>query len=460
MLHGVRALREALGDEIVLVGDDIPVRNWNDWAGLPPCRPAALARPRSTTEVAAVLEVCRRHRLAVVPQGGLTGLAGGARPSPDAVALSLERLAGVEDIDPATATMLVRAGTTLQTAQEAAAEAGLFLPLDLGARGSCQIGGNIATNAGGNRVIRFGMARDMVLGLEVVTADGTVVSNLNRLIKNNAGFDLKQIFIGSEGTLGIVTRAVLRLQPRPTSTAAAFCGLRDYPAVVELLQRARTSLGGLLSAFEVMWPVFCDTMFAECPHLRRPLAGRHGMYVLVEAQGYDPDHDRPRFERLLEGMLEDGLLEDAALAQSEADIRRLWEIRDSVAEFPRILGRHVNFDIGLLPQRAGDYVERCRPLLERRFPGIRVLFFGHLGDGNLHVVTSVPEGASHDAVEEVVYGLVREFGGTISAEHGIGTIKKRWLGLVRSEAEIASMRTLKRALDPDNILNPGKVIDP
>jgi len=459
MSDGVKALLDAVGPEVVRTGDEIPVRNWNDWAGLPPERPLALVRPRTTAEVAETLRICDRHRIPVVPQGGLTGLAGGARPTAGSVALSLDRLAGVEDVDPASASMLVRAGTTLQTAQDAAVGADLFLPLDLGARGSCQIGGNIATNAGGNRVIRFGMAREMVLGLEAVTADGTVLSGLNRLIKNNAGFDLKQIFIGSEGALGIVTRAVLRLQPRPRSTAAAFCGLADYAAVVELLQRARSSLGGILSAFEVMWPVFCDTMFTECPHLKRPFAGTHGMYVLLETQGYDPEHDAARFERLLEGMLRSGLLGDAAVAQSEADIRRLWEIRDSVAEFPRIFGPHVNFDIGLLPQRAGAYVERLRPLLEARFPGIRAVFFGHVGDGNLHVVTNVPEGVTHHMIEEVVYGLVREFGGTISAEHGIGTIKKPYLRLVRSEAEIALMRTLKRALDPHNILNPGKVVD-
>lgn len=459
MVQGAEALVAALGPELVRTGDDIPLRNWNDWAGLAPQRPLALVRPRSTAEVAETLRLCNHYRIPVTPQGGLTGLAGGARPEANGVALSLERFSGVEDIDAASASMLVRAGTTLQAAQEAAAEAGFFLPLDLGARGSCQIGGNIATNAGGNRVIRFGMAREMVLGLEAVTADGTVLSGLNRLIKNNAGFDLKQIFVGSEGTLGIVTRAVLRLQPRPTSTAAAFCGLRDYPAVVELLQRARHSLGGLLSAFEVMWPVFLDTMLAECPHLKRPLHGAHGMYVLLEAQGFDPEHDAARFEHLLEDMLADGLLGDAVVARSEADIRRLWEIRDAVAEFPRIFGPHSNFDIGLLPQRAGAYVERLWSLLQARFTSIRAVFFGHLGDGNLHVVTNVPEGVTAHAVEETVYGLVREFGGTISAEHGIGTIKKPWLPLIRSPAEIALMRCLKRALDPNNILNPGKVVD-
>ncbi|GBD43559.1 putative FAD-linked oxidoreductase [bacterium HR40] len=460
MSDGIGALERALGVEVVATGDEIPVRNWNDWAGLDPVRPLALVRPRSTEEVAAALRICSEWRLPVVPQGGLTGLAGGARPRADAVALSLERLAGVEDIDPASASMLVRAGTTLQAAQEAAAAADLFLPLDLGARGSCQIGGNLATNAGGNRVIRFGMAREMVLGLEAVTADGTVMSSLNRLIKNNAGFDLRQLFVGSEGTLGVVTRAVLRLQPQPVTRVAAFCGLRDYPAVVELLRRARRGLGGLLSAFEVMWPVFCETMFAECAHLRRPLSGRHGMYVLLEAQGYDPHRDGSRFEQLLEGMLVDGLLADAALAGSEAEIRRLWEIRDAVAEFRRIFGPHINFDIGLLPQHAGAYVDRLTPLLETQFPGIRAVYFGHLGDGNLHVVTSVPEGVSAHAIEALVYRLVSEFGGTISAEHGIGTIKKPWLALVRTPAEIHLMRQLKRTLDPHNILNPGKVIDP
>ncbi len=456
----VEELLEVLGAAAVTVGEAVPRRYWNDWAGLEPRPPKALIRPATTGELSACLRICNAHRQAVVPQGGRTGLAGGARPEREAIALSLERLAGIEEIDPATATMTVRAGTVLEAAQTAAEEAGFLLPLDLGARGSCQIGGNLATNAGGNRVVRFGMARDMVLGLEVVLADGTILSNLNKLLKNNAGFDLKQLFIGSEGVLGIISRAVLRLQPRPRSRAVAFCGLRDFPAVIELLKRARTDLGGRLSAFEAMWPGFYELLTGHVAQLRAPLSGRHGIYLLLEAQGYDPARDPEGFEQLLEGMFEAGLVEDAALARSEADIRGLWAVRDAVAEFPRIFGRHLNFDIGLAIDRMEAYVRACASRLAERFPGIRAVFFGHVADGNIHVVTDVPAGVEPAAIEQEVYGLVRRFGGTVSAEHGIGTIKKPYLGYVRSPEEIALMRRLKRSLDPRGILNPGKVIDP
>ncbi len=457
----LRELTDALGADAVIPGEEADPRYHNDWAGLEPVVPKAVVRPRSVEEVAVALAVCHRHLQPVVPQGGRTGLAGAARPSPGAVVLSVERLNRVLDVDPAGATMVVEAGVVLERAQEAAREAGMFLPVDLGARGSCQVGGVLATNAGGNRVIRFGMARENCLGLEAVLADGTRVGRLNRLLKNNAGVDLERLFVGSEGILGLITRAVLRLQPEPRTTMAAFCGLVDFDAVVTLLRRARARLGGLLTAFEAMWPEYYDLMTARVAHLRPPLAGRHGMYVLIEAQGFDPEGDPPRFQRLLEEMVEEGLLEDAAVARSEADVRAFWAVRDAVAEFPLIFGRdrHVNFDLGLAPERTQPFVDALRRELPRRFPGITAVYFGHLGDGNIHVVTGLPEGVDKRAVEAVVYGTVGAFDGTISAEHGIGTIKKPWLHLVRGAADVAAMKRLKRALDPNGILNPGKLLD-
>ncbi len=454
----LRELEAELGGEVVTLSA-IPERYWNDWAGLDPVRPAALLRPREPREVARALAICNRHRLAVVPQGGRTGLAGGARPSPGCAVLALERLAGVEEVDGACGTMTVRAGTVLEEAQRVAAEAELFLPLDLGARGSCQIGGNLATNAGGTKVIRYGMARDLTLGLEVALADGTLLTGLNKLVKNNAGFDLKQLFIGCEGTLGIITRAVLRLQPRPLTTAAAFCGLRDFEAVIALLRRARRELGGLLSAFEVMWPNYYELMATQVPELRLPLRPGHGVYLLLEAQGYEAERDEGRFLDLLEALLEAGGIGDAVVARSARDVRDLWAIRDAVAEFPRILGRHVNFDLGLEVERMQRFADACLARLEKRFAGIRAVLFGHVGDGNLHVVTDLPPGVTSAEVEDLVYRAVAEFGGTISAEHGIGTIKKPYLPLVRPQPAIATMKALKRTLDPHGILNPGKVID-
>ncbi len=455
----VAALRAELGAEVVLTGGDIPERNRDDWSGLPPTQPLAVVRPRTTAEVAAALRVCHAHRQPVVPQGGLTGLCGGGRASESEVALSLERMIGVEEIDSATATMTVQAGTPLERVQQAADEAGFFVPLDLGARGSCAIGGNISTNAGGNRVIRYGMTREMVLGLEVVLADGTVLPSLNKLIKNNAGIDLKHLFIGSEGTLGVVTRAVLRLQPKPTSVQAAFCALADFGAVLALLQAARAGLGPALSAFEVMWHDyyhFATTRLGA----RAPIPADQPLYVLVEAQGTDEVADAARFESWLERTLETGIIADAALAQSLADTRAFWGVRDAVAEFRSVLGpEHASFDIGLPTGEMGAYVEDCRARLEEALPGVISLFYGHIGDGNIHIVASVPGAAKQpkDVIDPIVYGLVRDRRGTVSAEHGIGTRKKRWLPDSRSPEEVAVMRTLKQALDPLGILNPGKV---
>ena len=396
-----------------------------------------------------------------MPQGGLTGLCRGAAPEAGWVAISLERMVGIEEIDPASATMTVRAGTSLETIQKAADERGMFFPLDLGSRGSCAIGGNLSTNAGGNRVIRYGMTRELVLGLEVVLPDGTIMTSLNKLIKNNAGYDLKHLFIGSEGTLGIITRVVLKLYPKPRSTMAALCAVPDYAAVLALLNAARSGLGPLLSAFEVMWPDYWDVITTRAG-VRSPVGTGHGLYVLVEAQGTDEATDAPRFEAWLAELMERGLLSDAAISQSVAQTKAFWAVRDICSEFGQVLGPHIPYDIGLEVAGMDQFVRRCKAALATGIPGCDSVYYGHIGDGNLHLVSWVP-GLSVDQqpkeeMDRIVYGLVREMGGSVSAEHGIGTLKKKWLGHARSEAEIALMRTLKAALDPDGLLNPGKVI--
>ncbi|GGF44526.1 oxidoreductase [Aliidongia dinghuensis] len=456
----VEELRSALGDAAVLVGDDIPARNERDWSPLPASRPLAVLRPDSPEGVAAAVRICVSHDIAVVPQGGLTGLCGGARADGASVALSLERFVGVEEIDAAAGTMTVRAGTPLETVQRAAEAAGFFCALDLGARGSCTIGGNLSTNAGGNRVIRYGMAREMVLGLEAVLPDGTLVSSLNKMMKNNAGYDLKQLFVGSEGTLGIITRAVLRLHPQPGCTMAALCGLSSYDKVLELLAAARRGLGPILSAFEVMWPDYWEVVTRQVPNVRSPIGGDHAVYVLVEAQGTDATVDGPRFQDWLEQLAEAGTVADAAVAQSLADVKAFWGVRDACAEFNQVLGRHQSFDIGLPIAEMNRYVEACGAELRAQLPGVVALFYGHIGDGNLHIVACQPgvEPQPKETIDEVIYGCVRRFGGTVSAEHGIGTTKKRWLGYTRSPIELALMRTVKAALDPRNLLNPGKVL--
>ncbi len=457
----IEALQVALGAGAVLSGADVPDRNARDWGHLPGIAPRAVVRPADPEGVAATLRICHAAGVPVVPQGGLTGLCGGARPVPGAVALSLERLNGIVELDPDSATMTVLAGTPLQVVQQAAEDAGFYFALDLGARGSCTIGGNLSTNAGGIRVIRYGMMRELVLGLQVALPDGTLVTSLNRMLKNNAGYDVKQLFIGSEGTLGVITQAVLRLHPKPRAQMAALCALADFPAVLRLLAGARSRLGPLLSAFEVMWPDYWQVATREVPGVRTPIAGDHGAYVLVEAQGMDEAIDGERFEAWLGAELEAGVLEDAAVARSLADIRAFWGTRDACAEFGLVLGPHVSFDIGLPVAKMDTFARASGAGLAAALPGCRSLHYGHIADGNMHIVAWVPGADPQPAetIEETVYDLVRSHGGTISAEHGIGLSKKHFLPYTRSPEELALMQALKRALDPQGLLNPGKVID-
>lgn len=456
----VEALSDALGADAVTLPPQIEDRYLRDWVmALTAGAPAALVRPRTTDEVSAVLRVCHRLGVAVVPQGGRTGLVGGATPTDGCVVISLERMTGIQELDPAGSTMTVWAGTPLQTVQDAAQKAGLFFPLDLGARGSCHIGGTVATNAGGNRVIRYGMTRDLVLGLEVVLADGTILRSLNTLIKNNAGLDLRQIFIGSEGTLGVITRVVLRLYPAPRSTCTAFVAVPDYARVVSLLRHAQAALGGTLSAYEMMWPDFYTLMTTHVPGMPRPLPLGSPAYVLIEALGSEPAPDLARFERMLETAANDELLTDAVVAQSPAEARAFWQVRDGSGDFPRIGWPGKSFDIGIPTARIGDFVEACKADLTARWATAETAFFGHIGDSNLHLHVKVTDGEQPQTeIEDVVYGTVRAWSGTVSAEHGIGVIKRRYLGHSRTPEEIAVMRAIKHVLDPKGLLNPGKVI--
>lgn len=440
--------------------DPVPPRNWNDWSALAPEAPAALFCPRSVKQVSVILAAANAARVPVVPQGGLTGLCGGARPIAGGIALSLEKMVGIEEIDEASATMTVLAGTPLETIQKAAAERGMFFSLDLGARGSCAIGGNAGTNAGGNRVIRYGMMRDLVLGAEVVLPDGTVVNALSKLIKNNTGYDVRQLFIGSEGTLGVITRLVLRLHPAPGCTHAAICGLRDYGKVVDLLRGARRKLGPMLSAFEAMWPDYWQVACAV-PGVRDPLDGPHAHTVLIEAQGTDEDIDGPRFMAFLEAMFDEGIIDDAAISQSLSDVQSFWGVRDACAEFKTTLGPHHAYDVGLPTGQMDAFADACRVAVAAAVPGGRSVYYGHIGDGNLHLLAWVPgaDPQPGETLDEAVYATVRAFGGSVSAEHGIGTTKKKYLEFSRTPEELDVMRRVKHALDPNGILNPGKVID-
>ncbi|MBN7797569.1 FAD-binding oxidoreductase [Parahaliea mediterranea] len=454
----VSSLRDLLGDNAVLDAADLATRS----AGF--LRPdnlqaAALARPANTEQVAQVLRWCRNNGVGVVAQGGLTGLVHGADADPAQVILSLERMRDIESIDPRQRCATVQAGVTLQALQEAVEEHGLMFPLDLGARGTATVGGNAATNAGGNRVIRYGMMRDMVLGLEAVLADGTVISSLNQLIKNNAGYDLKQLFIGSEGTLGVITRLVLRLRECPTTRNMALVGLESFDNMTALLKHMDRELGGTLSAFEAMWNGFYRLVTTEPARGRPPISQDYPYYVLMESQGADPEGDSQRFNDALASALEAGLLADAAVSQSEGDCQRFWALRDDV-EQTFLGGVPCVFDISLPMAEMETYIDELRDALPGAVGEHKLWVFGHLGDGNLHIVVQLPPeraDALRPTVEQRVYAPLSAFKGSVSAEHGIGLEKKAWLHVSRSAQEIQLMRTLKAALDPTGTLNPGKM---
>lgn len=428
-----------------------------DWSGMGRAEPLAVLRPQSPDDLAHTMASLDRLSQPVVPQGGMTGLAGGANPRPQDVALSLSGLSGVIDIDRDARSLTCFSGTTLAEAQAAARAEGLMLPIDLGARESCLIGGNIATNAGGLRVIRYGTTRANVLGLEAVLADGSTVGALRKMIKTSLGPDLASLMIGSEGTLGIVTRAVLRLLPEPAGRLTALCALPDFPAALRLLATARNTLPGL-SAFEAMWASYFTlmsglrgaTLFPDAP----PLA------VIIEVETDGSDIERTRFEAMLEAAIEAGDITDAILPQSLRELEAIWSVRET-AGMERAMPGMVNLDISLPTADLGRFDALAADALRTALPGADSFSFGHVGDGNLHLCVHLPdtdpEAAIH-AVDAVIYPLVGKMGGAISAEHGIGTLKRDYLGQSRTQADLAALRRIKMALDPKGILNPGKVL--
>ena len=448
----------ALGADSVLTGNAVRERVTTDWSGSASSTPLAIVLPRDALQVALALQICSAAGQPLSIQGGLTGLAGGANPQAGEVALSLSRLAAIEDFDDVGGTVVVQAGVTLEQLQVFAAERDWFFPLDLGARGSCQLGGNAATNAGGNRVMRYGMMRESVLGLEVALANGTLLSMLDRVIKNNAGFDLKQMFIGSEGTLGVITRLSLKLVPRPLASQTVLCAVGSFEAATRLLREARRCLPELV-AFELMWD---DYFKAASQALGRaaPFADSHPLYVLIETMGADAQSGQDGIERFLEQAMDQGIVTDAIVAQSAEQALGLWAFREAIGELLSQLKPHAAFDISVALCEMDAFVQGIRARLDEAFPQ-QHLFFGHLGDSNLHL-TSGPyaDPAQLEAVEHLVYAQVARVGGSISAEHGIGVVKKPFLHCSRDGAQLALMRTLKQALDPGAVLNRHRIFDP
>lgn len=451
-------LAAIVGPGHVLARDRLGERAIDVWTG-EPTRAMALLRPGSVAELSAVLACCHAAGQRVVPEGGRTNLVRGTEAAADEILLSLERMSRIEAIDPRGRAVTVEAGAILQNVQDAAGSVDLRLGLDFGARGSATIGGALSTNAGGTQVMRYGMARDQVLGMEVVLADGTVLSHLNPYAKDNTGYDLKQLFIGSEGTLGVIARAVLRLHPRPSSTDTAFLAFADFDSVILVLSDLARALGGTLSSYEVLWREFYELNTGARSAMRPPV--RHGCpyYVLCEAEGHDPARDRERFEETIGEALAAGRVVDAAVARSSRNRDAFWRIREDfeleLQDFPVM----ADFDVSLAVEAMESFGETLARRLDAEFPENRGLhIFGHMGDGNLHLGIGLPDGTRKAEVQELVYGLVAACGGSISAEHGIGLIKRRFLSYSRSPAEIELMRRLKQTLDPNSILNPGKIL--
>ena len=463
----IAALRGLLGEAQVLTHGDLSA--WElDWRRRWHGKALAVVRPANSDEVAQVLKLCAAHQVTVVPQGGNTGLVGGGVPdaSGTQVLLSLTRMNRVREIDRANLTLTVEAGCVLQAVQHAAAEVGLLFPLSLAAEGSCTIGGNLATNAGGTGVLRYGNARELCLGLEVVTAQGEIWAGLTGLRKDNTGYDLRDLFIGSEGTLGVITAATLKLYPQPAACVTALATCATLQACVALLGLAQAKLGAGLTGFEVMNQFSLALVRQHFAQLPQPLPASPWT-VLLEYS--DPDGEAParaRFEPLLEAALAQGLIDDASLAQSLAQSAAMWHLRESIPLAQGLEGLNVKHDIALPVSAIPGFCERTGQALEVQFPGARLVNFGHLGDGNLHYNVQGPKAgqarqflADHEhAINQLVFDAVQACGGSFSAEHGIGALKRDELAARKSPVALGLMRAIKQALDPNGRLNPGRVL--
>ncbi|MGH6828050.1 MAG: FAD-binding oxidoreductase [Rhizomicrobium sp.] len=437
-----------------------------EWRGRVHGNSPLLLKPSTTEQIQTLLAICHRTGTPLVPQGGNTGLVAGQIPLHGEVLLSLKRMNRVRRLDAEGMVLVAEAGVTLKAAQDAAQGAGLLFPLTLASEGSCTIGGNVSTNAGGNHVLRYGMTRSLVLGLEVVLADGRLLSMLRPLLKDNSGYDLKQLFLGAEGTLGVVTAAALRLYPRPAQIVTAFAAVPAPASALKLMRCLQGETGGLVSCFELISRAALELVLAHIPGTREPLALPSPWYVLMEVsggKGIALDH---LTQGALETALSAGWASDAALAQSEAQTRDFWRLREAISEAEKREGVSVKHDISVPVASIPAFIEEATASVVGEYPGARPICFGHMGDGNLHFNFAAPKGRDEafallwDEIQLIVHDVVHRYGGSISAEHGIGAMKRDILPRYKASEELAVMRAIKHALDPDNILNPGKTVPP
>ena len=461
-------LRAICGDAHVLTDQDLSAYE-RDWRGRAQGKARCVVRPGSTPEVAAVVKACAAAGVPMVPQGGNTGLVLGSTPDDSGreVVLSLQRMIAVRALDAANATLTVEAGCVLERLQQVADDAGFLFPLSLASEGSCTIGGNLASNAGGTQVLRYGNARDLCLGLEVVTPQGEVWQGLSGLRKDNTGLDLRNLFIGSEGTLGVITAATLKLFPKPAAQRTAWAAVPSVQAAVDLLGLAQQQLGAGLTGFEMMGQVALGLVVKHFPSMSVPLWQSTPYCVLLELSDTDnEDHAHQQLERLLETALEHGCVVDAVVAQTIAQSKALWHVRESISMAQATEGLNIKHDIALPVSAIPAFVAQTDALLAQQLPGVRMVNFGHLGDGNLHYNVQCPLHAdaaaflqAHEAqVNHWVYEAVKSFGGSISAEHGIGRLKADTLPQYKDPVALAMMRSIKQALDPKNVMNPGRML--
>jgi len=458
----IEKLREIVGDNAIVSGAQVAERATSVW-DTTPISAKAIIKPASTGEVSKVLALCNAEQQNIIIFGGQTGGVDGLKTKPADICLSLERMNRIEQLDTTGRTVTVQAGCILQTVQEAVAAEDLLLAVDLGARGTCQIGGNVATNAGGLEVLRYGMMREQVLGLEVVLADGTVLSSMNRLLKNNTGVDLKQLFIGTEGLMGVITRVVLRLHERMSSVCTALVATGSFSNIPAMLKHADRSLGGTLTRFELMSGSYYDQVTAAGGN-RAPLDRQQPWYMVIESTGASEQEDEQRFEAMLAEAFEKGFVSDAVIAQSGLQSTEIWTVREN---FEPLLGYQPFFmyDISLPIVNMEAYISTLSETVMQKWPKGFFCTLGHIGDCNLHFFIhpgadeQYSESELHQQADEIVYTPLKEFDGSISAEHGIGLEKKAWLPHSRNETELELMRRLKRTMDPSNILMPGRMFD-
>jgi FAD/FMN-containing dehydrogenase len=458
------SLRAVVGATRVLAGTEEVAPFCTDWRARYTGTASCVVLPGTTDEVAAVVRICAEAGVAIVPQGGNTGLCGGATPTGGEVVIVLTRLNRIRAVDADNNSITVEAGCTLHAVQEAARVADRLFPLSLAAEGSATIGGNLATNAGGVQVLRYGNARELTLGVEVVLADGRIWNGLRALRKDNTGYDLKHLFIGAEGTLGLITAATLRLHPLSRIQATAWVAVPDPAAAVSLLGRLRDAAGDNVTAFEIVGRPALELVLKHIPNAREPLPGKPAWQLLVELSGARADLSAT-LESVLAGAVAGGLAADAVLAASEAQTAALWALRENVSEAQKIEGVSIKHDIAVPVSRIAEFIARADAALAAAFPGVRIVCFGHIGDGNLHYNQSKADAESNtgfiartEAVNRVVHDLVHELGGSISAEHGLGQLKREEILRYKSETEMDLMRAVKQALDPRGLMNPGKLL--